>query len=545
MKKNTLTEAELKKIPKDALVVMYLSLAEQMEQLQVKIDALQENMNVLVQQRFGRKTEQTSQITGQLAINSLGEIVEILNEAEQLTEDGLPEEPTADKVLPASKKRKGKKAEDISKLEESTPTKHIIPEYLLNQMFPNGYKELPPVETVHVEYQRARYLKHRDIICVYAGKDANGDDVIVKADGEKNLLRNSILTPSLFGSVFEAKYVNAQPINRIAETLAFNDVNISKQVMAGWCIKIAERYLVQVYNEMHKQLLKSKLIHCDETPFKVTNDGRDGNSKSYMWVYHTDRQYGSPPIYLYEYQPTRKTENPREFLKGYNGILLTDGYQVYHTLKKENPDKLTVAGCWVHAKRKYAEIIKAVGEKKAVGTIAYEGNQKIAAITYVNNMVKGKSGKVVLDHRQSVVKPLVDDYFDWVKKTLDMTVLDKASKTYKALTYSLHQEEYLREFLSNPIIPMDNNDAERSIRSFCVGKHNWKFCDTKNGARSSGILYSIAETAKANNLKPAEYMQYLLEQILLHDEDAPSTYLPFLMPWSEDLPDSCRNTINS
>ena len=181
MKKNTLTEAELKKIPKDALVVMYLSLAEQMEQLQVKIDALQENMNVLIQQRYGRKTEQSSQITGQLAINSLGEIVEILNEAEQLTDDGLPEEPTADKVLPASKKRKGKKAEDISKLEESTPTKHIIPEYILNQMFPNGYKELPPVETVHVEYQRARYLKHRDIICVYAGKDANGDDVIVKA----------------------------------------------------------------------------------------------------------------------------------------------------------------------------------------------------------------------------------------------------------------------------------------------------------------------------------------------------------------------------
>lgn len=107
---------------------MYLSLAEQMEQLQVKIDALQENMNVLVQQRFGRKTEQKSQITVQLAINSLGEIIEILNEVEQLTEDGFPEEPTADKVLPASKKRKGKKAEDISKLEESTPTKHIIPE---------------------------------------------------------------------------------------------------------------------------------------------------------------------------------------------------------------------------------------------------------------------------------------------------------------------------------------------------------------------------------------------------------------------------------
>ena len=127
-----------------------------------------------------------------------------------------------------------------------------------------------------------------------------------------------------------------------------------------------------------------------------------------------------------------------------------------------------------HAKRKYAEIIKAVGEKKAVGTIAYEGNQKIAAITYVNNLVKGKSGKVVLDHRQSVVKPLVDDYFDWVKKTLDMTVLDKASKTYKALTYSLHQEDYLREFLSNPIIPMDNNDANGQQR--CREKHQIFLC---------------------------------------------------------------------
>ena len=102
MRKNTLTEAELKKIPKDALIVMYLGLAEQMEQLQVKIDALQENMNVLIQQRYGRKTEKSSQIAGQLAVNNLGEIVEILNEAEQLTEEGLPEEPAADKAIKES-----------------------------------------------------------------------------------------------------------------------------------------------------------------------------------------------------------------------------------------------------------------------------------------------------------------------------------------------------------------------------------------------------------------------------------------------------------
>lgn len=541
MNKNTLSEADLKKIPKDALVVMYLQLADQMDQLQVKMDALQENISVLIQQRYGRKTEKTAQITGQLAINNLGEIVEILNEAELLTEDGIEEEPSSDKVLPIRKKRTGKKAEDMGMLEEMTPTQYIIPETELNRMFPKGYKELPSVETTHVEYQRARYLRHRDIVHVYAGKDANGDDYIIKANGPKVLLPKSILTPSLFGSIFEAKYVNSQPLNRISETLKYNEVNISKQVMAGWCIDIPKRYLVPVLIEMHRWLLKGKLVHCDESPFKVTNDGRPGNPKSYMWVYHTDQQYGSPPIFIYEYRPTRKAENPREFLKEYKGVLLTDGYQVYHTLKKENPDTLKVAGCWVHAKRKYAEIIKAFGEKKAVNTIAYEGNQRIATIIHVNNMVKGKSNKEILAHRQRSVKPLVDDYFDWIRTTLDTMVIDKASKTYKALSYSLHQEDYLREFLDDPIIPMDNNDAERSIRTFCVGKHNWKLCDTKNGAETSGMLYSIAETAKANGLKPAEYMQYLLEQILEHEEDAPSTYITSLMPWSDSIPDWCRN----
>lgn len=348
MKTNSLTEAELNSIPKEALVKMYLQLADQMDQLMVKMDALQENMNVLVQQRFGRKTEQTSQITGQLAINNLGELVDILNEAEVYSEEGIVIEQDVSTILPVRKKSKGKKAADISKLEEMEPTEHTISETELKKLFPNGYKELPSVTSVHVEYQRAKYLRHEDIIHVYAGKDVNGDDYIVKADSPKFLMRNSILTPSLFGSIFEAKYVNSQPLNRIADTLAFNDIKISKQVMAGWCIDISRRYLVPVLREMQRQVLKSKLVHCDETPFKVTNDGRSKNAKSYMWVYHTDKQYGSPPIYIYEYRQTRKADNPREFLKGYKGILVTDGYQVYHTLQKENPDNLIVAGCWVH-----------------------------------------------------------------------------------------------------------------------------------------------------------------------------------------------------
>lgn len=272
----------------------------------------------------------------------------------------------------------------------------------------------------------------------------------------------------------------------------------------------------------------------------MIHDGRAPNSKNYMWVYHSAPDYGTPPIFMYEYQPTRKAETPRNFLKGYQGILVTDGYQVYHTLAEENPDKLRVAGCWAHAKRRYAELLKSIGAKSRNGLIAEEGNRRIAAIYHTDHMCKNASARERLEHRNQNVKPLVDAYFTWVKSLLNSGAVDKGSKTYQALNYSQNQEPYLREFLNDPIIPMDNNDAERSIKKFCVGKHSWHVIDSKNGAKASAILYSVAETAKANDLKPYEYFKYVLEQMLLRMEDSPKEFIRDLVPWSDMIPDNCR-----
>jgi hypothetical protein len=157
-------------------------------------------------------------------------------------------------------------------------------------------------------------------------------------------------------------------------------------------------------------------------------------------------------------------------------------------------------------------------------------------------MCKGKSPKEILENRQQSVRPLVDSYFAWLKNISETSGLDKAGKTYKAVSYSLNQEPYLRQLLNNAIIPMDNNDAERSIRAFCVGKHSWHIIDSRNGADASAMLYSIAETAKANALKPYEYFKYVLEEILLHQDEPTESYVDKLVPWSEELPDKCRKT---
>ena len=144
-----------------------------------------------------------------------------------------------------------------------------------------------------------------------------------------------------------------------------------------------------------------------------------------------------------------------------------------------------------------------------------------------------------LINRQQTVAPLVDAYFAWVKQTRNK--ICGSQKLTEALNYSFNQEPYLQVFLQDALIPLDNNDAERSIRSFCVGKHSWHIIDSVRGASASALLYSIAESAQANQLKPYEYFAYLLKELLKYPrENVPEEELKKLMPWSEALPDSCR-----
>ncbi len=119
--------------------------------------------------------------------------------------------------------------------------------------------------------------------------------------------------------------------------------------------------------------------------------------------------------------------------------------------------------------------------------------------------------------------------------------LDSSSKLREAIKYTLNQEPYLRVFLNDPEVPLDNNFAEQSIKKFCVGKHSWHIVESKSGAKASAMMYSIAETAKANNLNPYEYFKYLMEVIKEYPRGAvPEDILDKIMPWSETLPDNCR-----
>ena len=162
--------------------------------------------------------------------------------------------------------------------------------------------------------------------------------------------------------------------------------------------------------------------------------------------------------------------------------------------------------------------------------------KQIQAIYREENKLNDLSSEERLKQRQAVVKPLVDAFFAYIK-TLKVSKKDTFGD---AVSYALNQERYLRVFLEDGEVPIDNNASERAIRGFCVGKKNWQMIDTINGAKTSAIIYSIVETAKANNLKPYDYVQYLLEEIPKHMDDTNCSFLENLLPWSENLPAEIR-----
>lgn len=173
--------------------------------------------------------------------------------------------------------------------------------------------------------------------------------------------------------------------------------------------------------------------------------------------------------------------------------------------------------------------------------MAAEAVKRIDAMYHLDNTYKGSSAKERANNRQQSVKPLVDAYFAWLK--VQQTKSNSSSKLKEAINYSCNQEYYLRRFLDDPELPLDNNDAERSIKSFCVGKHSWHIIYSVRGAKASALLYSIAESAKANDLKPYEYFRHLLTELVKYPRgNVPEEALVTLMSWYEELPDCCRKT---
>jgi len=380
--------------------------------------------------------------------------------------------------------------------------------------------EFIPASVKVIEHVRPKYgCRH----C-----EQTGTEVKIKiAPVPPTPIPKSIATPALLAQVITSKYQFALPLYRQEQMFKQFDIDLNRKTLAEWMMKSAD-LLEPVYRHLQAVLLQQPVIQADETPLQVLKEDRQ---RCYMWVYCTgtdspNSQPGAPPnIVLYDYQPSRSGQCATDYLDGYSGYLQVDGYAGY------NQTAATLVGCWAHARRKFVEARKAQPKgKTGRADWAISHLQKLYRI---EAEIKDLEAVEKQQTRQARARPLLDEFKTWLDKSANQVPPKMALG--KAVAYTLGQWEKLDRYLEDGHLNIDNNRVERAVKPFVIGRKNWLFSNTANGARASAMLYSIIETAKANGLVPFDYLCYILQAIVENLDD-----IDRLLPWNVNLQGSAH-----
>ncbi|RAU90856.1 IS66 family transposase [Paenibacillus sp. YN15] len=522
---NPLTRDELQH-HNQQLTEQNLRLEQQNQELALKLKWYEEQVRLLQHKRFGASSEKTH--PDQLELNLFNEA-----EAETLPQ---PPEPTVETLTYTRKKYPGQREDKLAGLPQQTQEYRLAESEQicpccgghLHEIGSDTHRELIviPAQMNVLNQVRFRYGCRR---CEREGITTP----IVTAPGPKSIHPGSLASPSAVAHILNQKYGQGVPLYRQEQELKRQGVDLSRQTMANWVIAAATLWFVLLYERMHTLLVARDHLHADETPVQVLREpGRTAEQESYMWLYRSGRL--GPAIVLYDYQPGRKGEYPREFLSGFRGYLQVDGYAGYHKVKNA-----TLVGCWAHARREFTDALKALPPGvTAEGTKAQEGLDFCNRLFALERQWQEEEPKKRQELRMEQSVPVLEAFREWLRSQRNR-VLPK-SKLGNALTYCVNQWEKLTVFVKDGRLELDNNRSERAIKPFVIGRKNWLFANTPKGATASAITYSLIETAKENGLKPYEYLRYVLEQLPQLPDPKDVQALDALLPWSHTLPADLR-----
>lgn len=463
--------------------------------LQERVDFLMAQMRLARHKQFGSSSEKSEY-----------DQLSLFDEAEAYADEKAPE-PQVSEVKAHYRK---KAASCKEQLPEDLPVEiieHTLPEE--EQLCPECGNKLHVIgknERETLKLIPARAVIERHIQYVYGCRDCekNACSVpIVKAKADTPLIKGSIATAEAVSHIMAQKFVMGVPLYRQEQEWNRNSIPLSRQTMSNWLIKCTEDYLVPLYDRLRAKLLQHEVLHADETTLQVLHEeGKKPQSKSYMWLYRTSGDTDHP-IVLYEYQPDRKAERPKEFLKDFKGYLHADGYSGYHKL----PEDITVVGCWAHARRKFDEVLKGMSEKAQTGSLTLRAKQYCDRLFELERQFSSLSADKRHLKRHELSKPLMEELFRWIKAQHAST----KSAFGNAAGYVLAQQKYLARFLLDGRLEISNNRAERSIKPFVIGRKNFLFANTVRGAKASAVMYSLIETAKENGINPYDYIVWVLK----------------------------------
>jgi transposase len=342
------------------------------------------------------------------------------------------------------------------------------------------------------------------------------------APAEPAIIPKSIASPSVLAAIFTQKFEMHLPYYRQEKQFEQLGTAISRQDMSNWQQQVCNK-LKPLFALMKKTVKSGPVMQMDETEVQVIGEAeRSDTQNSYMWL-----ALGGPEekkVAWYEYHETRAAYHAKDFLQGYSGYLQTDGYIGYDSAVKDMPGIIQV-GCFAHARRKFFEAAKI----SCKGRSAEEGIKYIRSLYTIENELRDKNmgSSMFLSERKARAGPLLEKFKAWLLKRKDE--VPESALLGKAIYYSLAQWDKMAAYLESPYLTPDNNACENAIRPFVIGRKNWLFCQSPDGAESSCGMYSLIETAKKNGLIPFNYLMALFEKAPL--ASTPEDWEK-LLPWN-------------
>ena len=499
----------------------------------IQIESMLQALLHAKKQRFGRASEVT-QIPGQL---SLFETNEELAQALEKEEK---------KITVPAHTRKPRKPGVRQEMLASLPKE--IEEYVINEedtcsKCGSSLKVIgKEVVRTEVEYRPAKLIVKQIVRqiakCTECGTEGsnNPNQHFEKAAVPANVLSHSIATASLVGHVLDQKYAMGIPLNRMEKEFYSMGLVVSRAQLSHWVIRCCEEWLAPIYNRMHEILMACEILHMDETRIQVNKeDGRLPSTTSYMWVIQSGACEKLNATFFF-YSKTRNKKVALDLLKGFRGYLTTDAYKVYEYLDKEY---IKHNFCWAHCRRYFIESIPLDAKGKEIpGSKGEEGRSYIDALFRIEKNIKELSYEEKKEKRQSASRAALDAFWSWCEETRSIPTTNE--KLTKALNYATNHRHQLETFLEDGRLEISNNLCETHIRPFATGRRAWLFADTPKGATASAVAYTLAESAKANDLNVYEYFCHILTQMPNNNFQNHPEELERLLPWSDELPEVCR-----
>lgn len=450
-----------------------------------EIQGLTDLVALLRRKQFGKSSEKIN-------ADQLG----MFDEVEVESENPEAEDEESIKV-PEHDRKRGKRL----KLPANLPRHEVIIE-LENKICSNDGEELKCIGEEVSEKLEIIPAKVRVIKTIRKKYACSVCERVESAPAPLEMIPKSNASGSVLAYIATAKYVDALPLYRQEAIFKRAGLDLSRQTMARWMIRVGEK-IDPLITLLREELLKSSYIHMDETIVQVLKeDGKKAETNCYMWV---QARSGPKPIVLFHYAKNRSGTHATELLHDYRGSLQVDGYDGYASVIEKN--EITRLGCWAHARRKFFDAFKSSSGK----SIGKQGIQFITNLYDIEKEIEEKSYAERFYTRLRKSIPILNKFKDWLDS--QSSKINPESLGGKAIRYTRNEWQYLMNCFCSGEFKIDNNYVESHIRPFTIGRKNWMFSVTASGATASANIYSLVETAKANGLDPFDYLNLVFEKL--------------------------------